>query len=274
MNEKNITAPSIRWHRAFATTIKYELGDYSDGITIETEHQLSKEALRIDVLVIEKDKNLIIEKNIGKIFKEHNIVEYKSPTDYLSIHDYNKVKGYAYLYSAFEAVDLNQITVTFLVPEITLNLRSYLMQDQGFNITLTDDGINYISDTSFSIQIIEQKKLSVDKNLFMNSLTNKPVIKNWDILIKEMISQGKPLKNNPLLETISQAAPIEFKEVISMQTDKVYREVMMELGGKIGLGDLNAQAKEIAKKMLNIGEGLEKIALITDLDIETIKTLK
>jgi len=40
---------SIRWHGAFATSIKYELDDYADQITLETEHQLSKEALHIDV---------------------------------------------------------------------------------------------------------------------------------------------------------------------------------------------------------------------------------
>ena len=278
MNENNKHKPNIRWHGAFATTIAYELADYASQLSMETERQLSKEALRIDVLVIKKDKDVMIEKNIGKIFKEHNIIEYKSPTDYLSVHDYNKVKGYAYLYSAFEGIELSQITVSFLIPEITPSLRTYLTNSQDFAITNVDDGLNYIDDKSFSVQIIEQKKLSADKNLFFSSLTNQPTIKNWDTLLKEMVNQGKPLKNNPLLEVLAQANPDDFMEVISMQTGSRYEEVMRELGERVGLGDVNAaitnKAKEIAKKMLNIGEDLEKIALLTDLDIETVKALR
>ena len=170
------------------------------------------------------------------------------------------------------------MTITFLIPEITPSLRTYLTNSQGFTITTVDDGLNYIDDNAFSVQIIEQRKLSADKNLFFSSLTNQPTIKHWDTLLKEMANQGKPLKNNPLLEVLAQASPDDFMEVISMQTGSRYEEVMRELGERVGLGDVNAaitnKAKEIAKKMLNIGEDLEKIALLTDLDIETVKALR
>ena len=59
-----------------------------------------------------------------------------------------------------------------------------------------------------------------------------------------------------------------------METDNLYFEVVKEMGDRIGLGDLNAYSKEIAKKMLNIGIPLNEIALITDLDLETIESLK
>ena len=39
-------------------------------------------------------------KNIGRIFRKYNIVEYKSPTDYLGIDDFYKVYGYACFYKA------------------------------------------------------------------------------------------------------------------------------------------------------------------------------
>ena len=80
------------------------------------ERLLSKEALKMDVLIIKKEKDVEIDKNIGKIFKGYNIFEYKSETDYLSVFDYNKVLGYALLYSSFEKVSLNDLTVSFRFP--------------------------------------------------------------------------------------------------------------------------------------------------------------
>ena len=42
----------------------------------------------------------MIQKNIGRIFRQYNIVEYKSPDDYLSIDDFYKVYAYCCLYKS------------------------------------------------------------------------------------------------------------------------------------------------------------------------------
>ena len=39
------------------------------------EYQLSKEPLRMDMLIIKKEPGVEIEDEIGRIFREHNIVE-------------------------------------------------------------------------------------------------------------------------------------------------------------------------------------------------------
>ena len=66
----------IFWHEAFFEALQHELHQYKDYLKFENEHQLSKEALSMDVLVIKKEKGVRIEKNIGRIFREHNIFEY------------------------------------------------------------------------------------------------------------------------------------------------------------------------------------------------------
>ena len=68
----------IYWHEAFYEALKLELHQYKDFLEFQHEHHLSKEALRIDVLVVKKNTDVQIKKNIGKIFKRHNIFEYKS----------------------------------------------------------------------------------------------------------------------------------------------------------------------------------------------------
>ena len=67
---------SIDWHAAFYDAIQQELIHYSNVLHFEREHQLNDEPLRIDVLVIRKQADVKIEKNIAEIYRGHNLVEY------------------------------------------------------------------------------------------------------------------------------------------------------------------------------------------------------
>ena len=49
----------------------------------------------MDLLIIKKLSDVLIENEIGHIFKKYNVVEYKSPEDGLSIDDYYKAIDYA-----------------------------------------------------------------------------------------------------------------------------------------------------------------------------------
>ena len=90
----------IQWHPAFYAGIQIELKDYANDLIFENEHMLSNKPMQIDVLIIKKNTNEPIEKNIGQIFRKYNIIEYKSPDDYLSIDDFYKVYGYTCFYKA------------------------------------------------------------------------------------------------------------------------------------------------------------------------------
>ncbi|GHU16022.1 hypothetical protein FACS1894163_04610 [Spirochaetia bacterium] len=88
---------NIHWYPAFFAAIQLELDQYRDILEFQSEFQLNNELLRIDV-IIKKIKDVVLEKNIAHIFKMHNLIEYKSPEDTLSIYDFYKVMGYAYNY--------------------------------------------------------------------------------------------------------------------------------------------------------------------------------
>jgi hypothetical protein len=55
-------------------------------LIFEIERDLTAAPLKIDVLIIKKRKNVAIKKNIAEIFRHYNIVEYKSPDDYISLN--------------------------------------------------------------------------------------------------------------------------------------------------------------------------------------------
>ena len=63
----------IQWHPAFYEAIQAELVEYRDVLYFESEHQLTTEPLRIDVLIIRKRPDALIRKNIAAIFRTINI---------------------------------------------------------------------------------------------------------------------------------------------------------------------------------------------------------
>ena len=108
---------TIQWHPAFFAGIQIELGDEAKYFSFEAEHQLGTKPMAIDVLV-KKEKERRIRKNIGRIFRTHNVIEYKSPTDYLSVDDFYKVYGYACFYksdvSNVDSISIEDLTITFV----------------------------------------------------------------------------------------------------------------------------------------------------------------
>lgn len=108
----------LQWHPAMYAGIQIELEEESENLIFENEHQLGRKPMEIDVLIIKKENEKPIHKNIGRIFRKYNIVEYKSPTDYLSVDDFYKVYGYTCFYKAdtgtADYVRIEELTITFI----------------------------------------------------------------------------------------------------------------------------------------------------------------
>ncbi|MDR0684035.1 MAG: hypothetical protein LBF83_02770 [Spirochaetaceae bacterium] len=62
----------------------------------------------------------------GSLRACHNIIECKSLWKNISIFDFNKVCGYAYIYSALRKAPLDDITVTFIADPYPRSLFAYL----------------------------------------------------------------------------------------------------------------------------------------------------
>ena len=84
----------IQWHPAFDAAMQIELEEEAGNLIFEPEYLLSKKPLQMDILIIKKNRNIAIKKNIGQIFRRYNVIEYKSPDDNLSVDDFYKVYGY------------------------------------------------------------------------------------------------------------------------------------------------------------------------------------
>ena len=85
----------LQWHPAFFAVLQIELEEEKQFIQFYAEYNLTCKPMQIDVLVIKKDSERRIEKNIGRMFRRYNVVEYKGMKDYVSVNDFYKVIGYA-----------------------------------------------------------------------------------------------------------------------------------------------------------------------------------
>ena len=271
------------WHPAFIDAIRMELFDYKDSLEFKYEHPLNTEPLRIDLLIIKKPKDLIIDKNIARIFRADNILEYKSPGDYLSINDYLKVYAYANLYTAITpGVDFADITLTFVEYRHPRLLLQYLTETRGYTAEETSPGIYLVTGDYLPIQIIESGKLSEQENLWLKSLTKDLPTVNAGSILDKVRKLGDKAQLGAYLYVLMRANPEVFLEAKNM-TDDDELPTLEEALERAGLlqGMIERREKKgmergletAAKNALAQGLSIEFVQKITGLDIDTINQL-
>ena len=145
----------IAWHPAFIDALKMELEAFSDVLEFHSEYQLSSEPLRIDCLIIKKAKEAVIEKNIAAIFREVNLLEYKSPTDYVSVDDFYKVYSYACLYASLEKVPITTLTISFIESHYPERLIQHLRSVREYKVEENSSGIYTVAMSDEAITLDE-----------------------------------------------------------------------------------------------------------------------
>jgi hypothetical protein len=275
-HEKNAGEGKLIWHTAFLQAMKLELSEYRDSLEFRYEYQLTSEPLRIDLLIIKKTQDLIIDKNIAHIFRANNILEYKSPDDYLSINDFLKVYAYANLYAAISpGIDLSEITLTFVESRHPRKLLNYLTDVRGYAVDETSPGIYQISGDYIPIQVIESKKLTEKENLWLKSMTYDLEKYSIGVILKEGWKRRDSEEIDAYLDIIIRANPKTFLEVQKMGYPTL-EEILTEAGllpGMIELSEAKGikQGKEIiARNLLKMGMPIAEIAQATELPVEKV----
>ncbi|MBQ5919175.1 MAG: 3-isopropylmalate dehydrogenase [Lachnospiraceae bacterium] len=211
----------LQWHPAFYAGIQIELENELDKLIFESEHNLSKKPMRIDVLIIKKLADDAIYKNIGRIFRRYNIVEYKSPTDYLSIDDFYKVYGYSCFYKSeakrVDSIKITDITITFVSKKYPIELIEHLEKIRCFGLEKVDEGIYYITNDTLPMQLLVTSELSKEENLWLKCLTNDlDDIETIDRLSKEYGAHEHEELYKAVMDVIVRANKEKFKEVTNM----------------------------------------------------------
>ncbi len=187
----------IQWHTGFVHAMRLYLMDYEDDIEFNDEFQLTRKPLIIDLTVIKKPDDLVIDNNIGRFFRKHNILEYKSPRDELNLETFYKVQAYALLYMIAPGnceangtpINEKDITISIVRAAYPRELIRNLIE-HGYTVFEQPSNIYYIEGAQFPVQIVVTKPSrdcqddekgiiwlnalspNISKNLFYDFLTN------------------------------------------------------------------------------------------------------
>jgi len=270
------------WHPAFVQAMQQELFDYLDSLEFKSEHPLNTEPLCIDLLVIKKPKDVVIDKNIARIFRADNILEYKSPGDYLAVNDFLKVNAYAYLYAAITpGVDFADMTLSFVENRHPRKLLKYLTETRGCTVEEASPGIYKVSGDFLPIQIIESGKLPDQENLWLKSLAKGLRTVSLNSILDEVRKRGNKAHLGAYFAMMLRANRKEFLEGMNMARNRLptLEEVLTEAGllpewiEHARVKGLEQGLETAARNAMVKGLPIDVIHDITGLDIETLQQL-
>jgi hypothetical protein len=270
----------IKWHPAFFDAIQLELLEYRNSLEFLYEYQLTAEPLRVDTVIIKKPPELRIDKNFARMFREFNLVEYKSPEDYLSVNDFYKVYGYACLYAAFNGVPITGLTLTFVLTRFPRELLKHLGEVRRYAISETYPGIREVRGDIVPIQIIESKRLAPEDNLWLKSLSGDLDLESTRVILQEGSKKGKEVPIRAYLDVILRANSAMIREVLNMSDSTLTIETVFEESGLAAKYRLKGKEEgkeearlEIARNLLELGWTVEQAARTSRLSIEKVQAL-
>lgn len=252
--------------------MQIELREEADKLQFRNEYPLSKKPMLIDILAIKKAGEEI-HKNIGRIFRTYNLIEYKSPTDYLAVDDFYKAYAYACFFKADTGkqneIPAEELTITFVSKHYPRMMIKHLEDVRKYTIEKAEPGIYYIHGDVVAIQIIVTRELLPEKNLWLYSLTDE--LKDSGTkqkLLNEYRGKENDALYSAVMQVITKANEKEFKEDEDMCD--ALMEIMEEVARKRVHDMIADERDELMSKGREEGKEEMGIASIKNL-IETMK---
>lgn len=286
----------IQWHPAFDAAVQIELEEDAKHLTFEAEHLLSKKPLQIDLLIVKKNRKIVVRKNIGHIFRSYNVIEYKSPDDNLSIDDFYKVYGYTCFYKS-DGKHINErpaqeLTITFACYHYPIEMIQKIQEERGITVKKTDEGIYYLEGDALPIQLLIIPELSKKDNYWL-SMLRKDLEEGGEIdeFVEKYDRAGDSKLHEALADAVMRANRDKLKEEYAMcdALREICRELMadeIEQKVEMGLEEGRAQGveqgvvqgraetlRQVADSLKDRGFSIKEIAEILKMDVKSAKTL-
>lgn len=231
----NLEVLNISWHPGFYGAAELEFLSNKGDLEFQREYNLSKEPVRMDLLIIKKLSDVRIENELGHIFKKFNVVEYKNPDDALTIDDYYKTVGYACLYKGLgESVDLipaDELTISIFRESCPREMFK-AMKKMGLEIEERYPGIYYISGKQalFDTQIVVTKQLEKETHRTLRVLSKHVQEEDVRAFVEKAGKMTEPGDRNNIdaVLQVSVSANREIYEAIR-RCDKIMCDALREL---------------------------------------------
>ncbi len=211
---------TLQWHPIFGTAIQLNTVREAETIILKSELELNKMPMRIDLVLIKKDKKPL-KKNIGRILRGHNIFEYKSPGDTLNIDDFYKTYAYACFYKSnterVDEISAEDITISFVCSRYPREMSKKLKKERNITAGQVSPGIYYLEGDPIPIQLILIPELPYKENLWLSSLRTDLVPgEHLDMLMEDYQNHKDSKDYQAMMDVIVRANHNTFEEVKDM----------------------------------------------------------
>ena len=223
----------IQWHPGFVAAMDLELREYRDDLVFEREYNLNTKPLEIDLLIIKKEASVHISNEIGRFFRGHNILEYKSPDDHLNIDTFFKTIAYASLYKSYgktlDSIKADDVTVSIIREAKPAGLFQYF-KEHGYSISSPCRGIYYIEGPfPFPAQIVATGELEEKSHTWLRALSkrmDRESLRNLLEKISQITEKNDREMANSILEVSIEA---NRKMIEGLMGDDSMFETLMEI---------------------------------------------
>ena len=259
----------IQWHAGFCSAMYLELRDNNEDLEHITEYELNSKPLKVELLVIKKRRDVVIRNAIGKIFRTHNILEYKSPGDALNVDVYYKTIGYACLYKGYgdhvDGIPADEVTVSLVRKERPVKLIRY-WREHGFQVEKAHPGVYYISNGVFPTQLIVTDELEKKEYSWLQYLTRDVNEEMFDDMYREKKTFATQREQEAALSVLDIAYAVHKEDEMGKRFSTIYKEGVQQA--------TIATSIENAKKFLALKKlSCEEIAECTNLPLEEVRKL-
>ena len=282
---------ALQWHPAFQAALQVELMEDREFLVFQEEHNLSKKPLQMDTLIIKQRKDHVVRKSIGRIFRQYNIVEYKSPEDYISVNDFYKVTGYACVYQSDTRKVLEippeELTITLVCSHYPRELVAHLKERYQAAVWEEFQGIYYVKGLMFPMQILVTNRLSKEEYIWLGRLRGGLEVTEIEPLAREYKSNQEDPLYQAVMDLIVRANAEQYEEVRKMCdalrelfADELEKreERGIERGIECGIEQGREQGillnlVSLVRKKQKKGMAVEEIAEILEADLQLVQKM-
>jgi hypothetical protein len=264
-----------------------DLWKYRNVLEFVEEHRLTVEPMRIDLLVIKKREDAVIEKSIARAFRRHNIMEYKNPRVGVSVNDFHKAISYVfqYIFSDKNDAGADDVTFTFVAGRYARGLFEYIERVWGCKISAVASGVMATRIGPIPFQFVESRSLSEEGGLWLSSLNFGVGADKLERVAEAFPEEGAAGGADGLsayMRAVANANPEAMKEVFTemRKKDTLYK-ILIDTDfarDMISEGEARGEARgevksalNIARRMLTGGLSVEDVLRFTGLSREQLR---
>jgi hypothetical protein len=224
---------------------------------------------------------VVINRQIAEIFQLDNIIEYKSPTDSLSVNDFYWAFAKAYIHKALANVELDDMTLSFVTYKHPRELFLYLRKKRRYTVEERYPGVFSVTGEMMQTQIIDIRKLSEEDNYWLCNLNRNLPGENLRRIISLEQKYGDRLNLGAYLYAVLTANQEKLNKedflMLTARTRKIIEEIgwgeqLRQKGRKEGIETgIETGKLEDARAMIAEGFNIEIISRVTKIPIKELK---